>query len=771
MKKKYLLPLILLFSYNIVFSQYYYISHPSPGLNPGGLNTDDEVLSAPGWTTILSGGLLMGTTSAIQTLPFTFNFNGSAVTQYRVSNTGILTFDVANTSLISFVNTSLPSSQIPDKSFCIWGLQGTGADDRILTKTFGTAPNRQHWVAFSSYSYQGIWTYWAIVLTEGRGNVYFVEQRHQQTYSGLTVGIQINDTTAFQVRNSPNLETHAGTDITAIDNAYYEFIWGRQAQYDLALNHVAMDPFVNIGDGPFVIQGELTSLGSDSVYTYDLNYRLNGGPIETGTVSAGILSGDQVRFQHPTPWAPTVPGTYTLEVWSSHINGNPDAKPANDTAKTSFSLSAAIPNIIDDYIYTFPLPRVIADASDRLNAPMDLDFHPDLNKNELWVINYDNETSGGSTLTVSNPGKANQRNLWRRDQNAWHFMSLPTGIAFSNNGNFATSPGIFDANHNGSDPFTGPTLWSGDSSIYAQPSGGNGSHLDMLHESPTSLGIASESGNAFWVVDGYNKQVVRYDFVKDHGPGNDDHDDGRVRRVTDFTVRMINNEIPCHLVLDKSTHWLYIVDGGNKRVLRMDITSGTPGGMPSFGPFETLAEYTNLSNTTWEVVIDSGLIQPTGIELLGNRLLVSDHANGDIIIYDIGGATVKPLKRLHTGYPGITGIKIGPDGFIWYVNSLRDELVKLELAAVPISPNVSHHSFSLFPNPAREILFLQGHSTHSSIIRIVDLHGKVLLKQILPAFSGNTAIHIGALSSGMYMVEWDTAEAAEGTGVQKLVIR
>lgn len=67
-------------------------------------------------------------------------------------------------------------------------------------------------------------------------------------------------------------------------------------------------------------------------------------------------------------------------------------------------------------------------------------------------------------------------------------------------------------------------------SIYAEPSGGNGSHLDMLHESPYCQGIASETLNRFWVVDGNLGDIVMYDFKADHGPGNNDHADGVVHR-------------------------------------------------------------------------------------------------------------------------------------------------------------------------------------------------------------------------------------------------
>ena len=101
--------------------------------------------------------------------------------------------------------------------------------------------------------------------------------------------------------------------------------------------------------------------------------------------------------------------------------------------------------------------------------------------------------------------------LWHF-QLLWHLVKMETG---------ATTSGILDANRRGGS-FTGPALWSGNLDIYAKPSGGNGSHLDMLHGSPFSMGIASEKENAYWVFDGYNQHIVRYDFGGDHGPGNAD---------------------------------------------------------------------------------------------------------------------------------------------------------------------------------------------------------------------------------------------------------
>ncbi|MDX5320024.1 MAG: hypothetical protein LPK45_03020, partial [Bacteroidota bacterium] len=269
-------------------------------------------------------------------------------------------------------------------------------------------------------------------------------------------------------------------------------------------------------------------------------------------------------------------------------------------------------------------------------------------------------------------GKSNQEIEWRRDGNDWHFMALHPAMAFSENGNWASTANIQDANRQGGS-FTGPSLWSSDMNIYAKPSGGNGSHLDMLHGSPYSMGIAAERDNVFWVFDGYYGHLVRYDFVDDHGPGNDFHGDALVRRHTDIQVKR-NGDIPCHMVLDAAKKWLYVVDGGNKRIFRVNIQTGSKKGNLNLIN-EPLTEHSEMQGMTMEVLPINGIINPTGIEIKDNRLFISDYENGDIIAWDIDKQ--QTLGRISTGHKGIAGIKIDPEGKLWYVNTLRNELVQV----------------------------------------------------------------------------------------------
>lgn len=502
------------------------------------------------------------------------------------------------------------------------------------------------------------------------------------------------------------------------------------------------------------VKGTILNNGITTIESLEITYTPDGGTPVIETLNGLSIEGfDYYNFALPTTWIPPSEGMYNVSVEITSVNGMTDDNDTNNTLDFDIEIfpKVTVPNIIDEYLDAPPVFIPMHSSSDNLNKPTDLDFFPILAKNELWVINQRTEAVGGSTTTFYDVGESNQTSLHRVDGNAWHFMSLPTAIAFSDNGNFANSAGVQDANHNNG-TFTGPALWSSDPDIYAQPSGGNGSHLDMLHGSPFSMGIASETENAFWVFDGWNNEIVRYDFADDHGPGNDDHSDAIIRRYKDFTVQR-DGDIPSHLVLDKSTGWLYIVDNGNDRVLRLDINSGNIGGtLPIIN--EPLAEHSSVVNTDWEIIIDSGLERPCGIEVFENRLMVSDYATGDIIIYDMDD-NFSELGRVETLEQGITGIKIGPDGSLWYTNRLNNSLTKVEVG-LPLSTNSLNENYSihLSPNPTSNVLniSLDVPSTREEMeYRLFDLAGRNILSGIIT--DKNHQLDLSVFPEGAYLLK------------------
>jgi len=347
-----------------------------------------------------------------------------------------------------------------------------------------------------------------------------------------------------------------------------------------------------------------------------------------------------------------------------------------DSDKPEPSQQSSIPEFFLSELHLTPLLTKIAGTADKINEPQDLDFNP-TRFHELWVINKGTEATGGSTVMFGNAGLDEQYADYRQDGNAWHFMSLPSAISFSHTGNWATSANVLDANHQGG-IFTGPTLWAGDLDIYAKYAGPgtNGSHLDMLHASPFSMGIESERENLYWVFDGYNGNIARYDFSSDHGPGQHYHGDGKIHRYTEVKLKRLP-DVPSHLVLDKEKTWLYMVDGGNQRILRLDIHSGSKARDLNLIN-EELAEYWEMENSVWQEFLapSFGLSKPCGIDLKDNRLFVSDYETGEIICFDVSKS--KEIGRINTGKKGIMGIKIGPDHKIWYVNAITNELIRID---------------------------------------------------------------------------------------------
>lgn len=338
MKKIYAFLFILSIISLKVNSQYYYLPSIQPG-NPGGLNTLSEYPLGSGlsstWTSILGPSNSTPTWSSVETIPFNFNFNGSAVTQYKVSSSGVLTFTTSATTAPSYVNSALPDASIPDNSVVIWGLEGSGSNDNIVTQTFGTAGSQQHWIFFASYTAGGSWSYWSIVLEEGTDKIYIVDQRHGGSPS-VTAGIQINSTTAISVDGSPTLGKLAGTDATDADNYYYEFIFGTQANYDVAGVSMNTFPYLVLGNAPFDITGEVTNYGTSTITSMDINYSINGGATVTQSVSGlNIATFDNYSFTHGTGWTPAAIGTYQIDIWASNINGNTDMNNSNDVASGS----------------------------------------------------------------------------------------------------------------------------------------------------------------------------------------------------------------------------------------------------------------------------------------------------------------------------------------------------------------------------------------------------------------------------------------------------
>jgi hypothetical protein len=336
---------------------------------------------------------------------------------------------------------------------------------------------------------------------------------------------------------------------------------------------------------------------------------------------------------------------------------------------------------LDKYL-TDPLTyTVIGTSANSLNQPRDLDFKP--NTNELWVCNK-GASSGGAMVIFYKAGQAGQTSQYRKDTHSDHFMAYPSAIAFSDIGEWASTGELQNNTGSATSTFMGPSLWLGDTSIFAKVCQNPwttgyplGSHIDMLHQSPYAMGIAFDSAKTYWVMDGWNGNIVKYNYVNDHSPGYDNHSAGILNRYTDVTVSRVPG-VPSHMALDKATGWLYFIDGVSKTIKRMNTHTGTVSGTLSTPgtASETLGGYYSVTGATVEV-IDTLSTQPCGLDFYNNRLIVSDYDAGNIFIYNTTG-TPTLMGSFNTGHINNMGIKVGPDGKIWFVNYTENKVYRID---------------------------------------------------------------------------------------------
>ena len=331
---------------------------------------------------------------------------------------------------------------------------------------------------------------------------------------------------------------------------------------------------------------------------------------------------------------------------------------------------------------------VIADSSDGLFDPRDLEFHPG-RTDELWVANRGDD----SMTIIHDTGLSTQNAETREDSNSNHFLEEVSAIAFgAYHPEFDWQWGSAQETQNtycglGSpNQFMGPTLWPSSLSHYAVENQNNGngllgSHIDMNHESPDGMGIAHDSGNAYWYFDGYYGELVYYDFQVDHDTGQDDHSDGIVHRYSDIKLTR-DGGIPGHMILDKDSGILYIADTGANRVLWVntdDTSVSTQNIMNDPSRLEPLAQYTRKTGMEWGI-LDTGLSAPSGIALDGDTLFVSENGNGRITAYDLAenGKSGVEIDTIQTAAYFIMGLEIGPDGHLYYVDNGKDQVVRID---------------------------------------------------------------------------------------------
>lgn len=306
----------------------------------------------------------------------------------------------------------------------------------------------------------------------------------------------------------------------------------------------------------------------------------------------------------------------------------------------------------------------------------DLAFHSE-RTDELWTVGYgDNALYRGSRVGTDAP--TFDRIL---DPASGHFMFRPPAIAMGTPAFFGTCGDNLNERGGGDGSnafFMGPALFSTDPAIIGiRTAGGLGSHMDMLHNTPLCRGIAWVSDNIYWVFNGFDHSLDKYNFNKDHGPGGDDHADGTIFRYAMGDVKGVEDGTPSHVFFDPVDKFLYVADTGNARIVRLDTTKGTKGASLA-RQMEPLADEGIMNGTAVEVVVAAGVLtKPSGLEMRGGLLYVTDTATSTFHVFDKTGHEV---RRLEVDLPAgsLAGVAFGPDDKLYFADKVASKIVRLD---------------------------------------------------------------------------------------------
>lgn len=306
-----------------------------------------------------------------------------------------------------------------------------------------------------------------------------------------------------------------------------------------------------------------------------------------------------------------------------------------------------------------------------LGNPRDLAFHPD-NEWQLWVACADDD----GVVVIDGLDDGDVDGDRRSGANSVHFLANPTALAFGDAGTMVTAHDEDEVTQTGTPAnFMGPTLWPSDPDRFE---GGHSSHLDMLHNSPNSVGAAAAGGNDYWIYDGAHGALALYKFNGDHGEGGSDHSDGELYRYLDGELGYAE-DTASHIVLDDVTGLLYAADTENNQIVVLDTDSGEEGSRIS--PNYDGGRQRQMDDADAWVLIegaDFDLEAPSGVELHEDLLWVSDNETGRIAAFTLDGELVDWLDtELDSG--ALMGMAFAPDGSLFLTDAKDEAVLRLSV--------------------------------------------------------------------------------------------
>jgi hypothetical protein len=303
-----------------------------------GVTNDYYPFSSPG-TAILTEPFDDGFSTA-QTIPFAWNFFGAPVTQYKVSDNGYLTFDLASPTSTN-ANTIIPSITDPNNAiYAFWDNlelsdNPTFVTNSVRTYTVGATPNRVHVILWnvtpkgqqgnSNYLY-----FSARLYEQGDFDLIYQQIRLTTTVSATSGCEDATGTDATMIAGSPNF-SYTGGPYIAENVPVYRFVYGTQPDDDVTLKQVILSEVVHTNSS-YDIKGKIINHGNEPVNALAVEYEVDGGPVQSAVINGlNIQPNGSYEFTHPTQWVPANPGSFqNLTLRVTLVNGSADANPQNN---------------------------------------------------------------------------------------------------------------------------------------------------------------------------------------------------------------------------------------------------------------------------------------------------------------------------------------------------------------------------------------------------------------------------------------------------------
>ena len=344
-----------------------------------------------------------------------------------------------------------------------------------------------------------------------------------------------------------------------------------------------------------------------------------------------------------------------------------------------------------------------------MKYPTDLEFHP--NNSSLWITDQDKDLFW--IFPYINQSLENNPSI-RIDRAPYHYMANVSGLAFTENGNVATSQESINEyldwyRNPNTDPnyFMGPTLFNISDEALITNDGNkcnlNGErkcfliHTDMLHEAPMSTGVIynrnwrldshksyKQGPNSFWYVDGLCKMLIMYDFDKPHGPFSMDHSTARVHRFENIQINIKKRGITGMVITDDRK--LLISDTEKDRILEVDIDKSVRLGDAR----KTYSIYSSANNETFDYSLYEAphrvfghINKPTGLTENKDIIYSIDYDSGNIKRWDKNGKSLETIFNKKHPRKGWANMIIKDDK-LYALNSLD--------ATININENILKYS-------------------------------------------------------------------------------